>query len=90
MGVENTGQRPTAQGLGKQANGVVGMGDVAGVDDGRRVVAGEHDLVGRQPAALQHLQTHGPVTLGMDCGGGHGGLGVHGHTSSFIPAWRAA
>jgi hypothetical protein len=80
MGVEDARQRLASQRLLDQQHGLPGMADVAGIDHGRAVVlrigrvGREDDVVGRQPAALQHGHAAGQRSGGA-CGGegGHGG-----------------
>ena len=54
VGVDQQVQGSIAQGAGHQGTGLVGMGLVAAVDQHAGLGIAQQDVVGRQPAALEH------------------------------------
>ncbi|MCY1361993.1 hypothetical protein D9M69_486910 [compost metagenome] len=65
VGVEDARQRPVLQRGRDQRHGLRRMRDVAGVDQRGIVAIDEQDVVGRQPAALEHA--HGVGQRGHRC-----------------------
>ena len=77
MGVEDAIQWPAREAAFQQGHGLLGMAAVAGVHHRRVALADKKDVVGRQPAALQHGDFRGEQVVGVRGAVGHG-LGVVG------------